>query len=388
MTCQMNWTGQFWPFTIQNLIKIEALGDNGLWLRESVHLLILVCSFQWCVILFVWSNFSRAAGNTVMKICRTPAWKTSAQSLCLTFLSLFSNDTLLFVPCYFLSFPHKLMQHELQICGCQSTWSEFACPANQHPKTTIKNKKPIYLCAPREFPPKMCLLCYIQSSVIVQSCYFHYGINKPFALWSAFVLRLISYCLYFSLMEDPYEKPLWVMRLPPKISKLLLLLYIYYLISTCYALKGSALGHILFLFHELAGQLSLFLFLKDETSTIASVFICPRTARLRGRPSESFMFVWPGQKFVPLISSVRTRLNLWLTHLSFNFAKYALVQIGPLFENGTPQRYAVGIFDVCLARPNYLKFVPLISSVCTRLNLWLTHLSNNFAKYGLVRIGL
>ena len=31
------------------------------------------------------------------------------------------------------------------------------------------------------------------------------------------------------------------------------------------------------------------------------------------RPSEPLMFVWPGRKFVPLISSVRTRLNLWLT---------------------------------------------------------------------------
>ena len=29
--------------------------------------------------------------------------------------------------------------------------SEFACPANQHPKSTINKKKPIYLCAPREF---------------------------------------------------------------------------------------------------------------------------------------------------------------------------------------------------------------------------------------------
>ena len=31
--------------------------------------------------------------------------------------------------------------------------------------------------------------------------------------------------------------------------------------------------------------------------------------------------------------------------------KYGLVQIGPLFENGAPQRQAVGTFDVCLARP-------------------------------------
>ena len=36
----------------------------------------------------------------------------------------------------------------------------------------------------------------------------------------------------------------------------------------------------------------------------------------------------PCQKFVPLISSVHTWLNLWLTHLSISFAKYDLVQIG------------------------------------------------------------
>ena len=54
--------------------------------------------------------------------------------------------------------------------------------------------------------------------------------------------------------------------------------------------------------------------------------------------------------------------------------------IGPLVENGAPQRQAVGTFDVCLARPK-------VSSVRTRLNSWLTHLSIHFAKYGLVRIG-
>ena len=31
--------------------------------------------------------------------------------------------------------------------------------------------------------------------------------------------------------------------------------------------------------------------------------------------------------------------------------KYGLVRLGPLFENGAPQRQAVGTFDVCLARP-------------------------------------
>ena len=31
--------------------------------------------------------------------------------------------------------------------------------------------------------------------------------------------------------------------------------------------------------------------------------------------------------------------------------KYGQVRIGPLSENGAPQRQAVGTFDVCLARP-------------------------------------
>ena len=41
--------------------------------------------------------------------------------------------------------------------------------------------------------------------------------------------------------------------------------------------------------------------------------LCPRTACPRGTPSEPLMFVWPGRKIVPLISSARTWLNLWLT---------------------------------------------------------------------------
>ena len=61
-------------------------------------------------------------------------------------------------------------------------------------------------------------------------------------------------------------------------------------------------------------------------SAIASALVCSRTARLRGRPSEPLMFVWAGRKFVPLISSVRTRL----AHLSINFAKYGLMRIGPM----------------------------------------------------------
>ena len=33
----------------------------------------------------------------------------------------------------------------------QTTWSESACPANQHPKNTTKKRKSTYLCAPRDF---------------------------------------------------------------------------------------------------------------------------------------------------------------------------------------------------------------------------------------------
>ena len=61
-----------------------------------------------------------------------------------------------------------------------STWSELACPANQHPKSTIK-KKPTNLCAPYEFIKQMCPPCLI----IIQSCYFDYRILKQtFCLFS------------------------------------------------------------------------------------------------------------------------------------------------------------------------------------------------------------
>ena len=55
-------------------------------------------------------------------------------------------------------------------------WPEFACSANQRPKSTVKKKahKPLRT---SWIPQKMCLPCLI----IVQSCYFHYRINKPFA---------------------------------------------------------------------------------------------------------------------------------------------------------------------------------------------------------------
>ena len=35
--------------------------------------------------------------------------------------------------------------------GLPTMWSEFACPANQNPKRTIKKRKPRYLCAPLKF---------------------------------------------------------------------------------------------------------------------------------------------------------------------------------------------------------------------------------------------
>ena len=44
---------------------------------------------------------------------------------------------------------------------------QFACPANQHPRSTIMKRKPTYLCAPREFL-KMCLSRFI----------FYYRIDK------------------------------------------------------------------------------------------------------------------------------------------------------------------------------------------------------------------
>ena len=44
-------------------------------------------------------------------------------------------------------------------------------------KHNQETKKPTYLCAPREFPQKICLLCLI----IIQSCYCDYQINKTFA---------------------------------------------------------------------------------------------------------------------------------------------------------------------------------------------------------------
>ena len=56
-----------------------------------------------------------------------------------------------------------------------TTWSEFACPANQHPESTVKKKAHNPLRTPL-ISPKTCLPCLI----IIRSCYFDYRINKPF----------------------------------------------------------------------------------------------------------------------------------------------------------------------------------------------------------------
>ena len=57
------------------------------------------------------------------------------------------------------------------------TWSEIACPANQHPKSTIKKeRKPTNLCTTR-ISQKKRLPCLI----MIQSRYLDYRINKMFA---------------------------------------------------------------------------------------------------------------------------------------------------------------------------------------------------------------
>ena len=70
-----------------------------------------------------------------------------------------------------------------------STWSQFACSANQHPKSTIKKKKShkplrISWISNREFSPEMYLPCLI----IIQSCYFDYRIKTVRTLSLRFVL--------------------------------------------------------------------------------------------------------------------------------------------------------------------------------------------------------
>ena len=67
-------------------------------------------------------------------------------------------------------------QGPLLLISVYTTWLEFACSANQHPKSTIKKEKPTDLCAPREFLKQMCQPC----SAISKSCYFDYRINKLF----------------------------------------------------------------------------------------------------------------------------------------------------------------------------------------------------------------
>ena len=54
-------------------------------------------------------------------------------------------------------------------------WSLSAQPISIQ-KAQSRKKKPIYLCAPREFP-KICL----RRLIIVKSCYCDYRMNKPFA---------------------------------------------------------------------------------------------------------------------------------------------------------------------------------------------------------------
>ena len=65
-------------------------------------------------------------------------------------------------------------------------------------------------------------------------------------------------------------------------------------------------------------------------------------------------------------------------------ARVGMIDVSTLSKNGLPQRHDVGTFDVCLTRPK--NHVPLISSVRMWLNLWLTELSITFAFFGLVRI--
>ena len=52
---------------------------------------------------------------------------------------------------------------------------QFVCPANQHPKSTIKKKA--------HKPSRTSLISqnmYLPCLIIIQSCYFDYRINKPF----------------------------------------------------------------------------------------------------------------------------------------------------------------------------------------------------------------
>ena len=50
-------------------------------------------------------------------------------------------------------------------------WSEFPCPANQHPKNTIKKKS----------PHTSWISQYVCPPIVWKSCYFDCRINKPFA---------------------------------------------------------------------------------------------------------------------------------------------------------------------------------------------------------------
>ena len=77
--------------------------------------------------------------------------------------------------------------------------------------------------------------------------------------------------------------------------------------------------------------------------------LCSRMVRFRGRPSEPLMFVWPDRP------SARGS-NLWLTHLSINFAKnmaWCGLALSPAYIRRTAARAAhlcVIVFNMKLWR--------------------------------------
>ena len=86
-----------------------------------------------------------------------------------------------------------------------------------------------------------------------------------------------------------------------------------------------------------------------------------KTAALQAR--QQYLFFVRKRKLICVAKScamidVKIKRNVFFTKLS---------------KNGVPHKQDVGTFDVCLAGG---KFVPLISFVRTHLNLWLTHLQN------------
>ena len=68
------------------------------------------------------------------------------------------------------------------------------CPANQHPKSTIKKKDPHAFAHLVNFsPPQICPPCLI----IIQSCYCDYRTNKPFT-WSRCTTRPKDHRLFLN----------------------------------------------------------------------------------------------------------------------------------------------------------------------------------------------